>query len=78
MYKPYHLMSRNEQKTTYTNAACGNQRLTIKHYLQDCLQWKDNRKKYNIQGNIRTLLGKSCEMEKMMRFPKETKMFKEI
>ena len=39
---------------------------------------EDSRKKYNIQSDIRTLLGKSCEVEKMMRFLKETEMFEEI
>ena len=29
-------------------------------------------KKYNSQGDLRALLGKSCEVEKMMRFLKET------
>ena len=33
--------------------------------LSDCPQWWDIRKKYNIQGDIRTLLGKECEVEKM-------------
>ena len=41
-------------------------------------QWRDSRKKYNIQGDMRTLLGKSWEVEKMMRFLKETEMFEEI
>ena len=41
-------------------------------------QWMDRRKKYNIQGDIRTLLGKNFEVEKIMRFPKETEMFEEI
>ena len=29
-------MSRNGQPQTCRNAACGDQRLTIKHCLQDC------------------------------------------
>ena len=32
------------------------------------LSRRDSRKKYYIQSYIRTLLGKDCEMEKMMRF----------
>ena len=32
-------------------------------------------KKYNIQGDIRTLLGKDCEMEKKMRFLREIGIF---
>ena len=31
-------------------------------------------KKYIIQGDIRALLGKNCEVEKMMRFLKETEV----
>ena len=41
-------------------------------------QWRDNRKKYNIQGDIRTLLGKDSEVEKIMRFLKRIRMFEEI
>ena len=33
-----YLMLRNEQPPTCRNPACGNQRLTIKHCLQDCPQ----------------------------------------
>ena len=32
----------------------------------------------NIQGDIRILLGKECEEEKMMRFLREIGMFEEI
>ena len=35
-------------------------------------------KKYNIQGDLMVLLGKSCEVEKMIRFLKETEMFEKI
>ena len=35
-------------------------------------------KKYNIQDDIGALLGKNCEVEKMMRFLKESWMFEEI
>ena len=40
-------------------------------------QWRD-RKKYNIHSDIRTLLGKSCKVEKVMKFLKETEMFEKI
>ena len=36
------------------------------------------KKKQNIQGDIRTLLGKDCEMEKIMRFLREIRMFEKI
>ena len=73
-----HLMLRNNQQPTCRNAACGNQSLTIKHCLKDCLQWKNSRKKHNIQSDIRTLLGKDCEVEKIMRFLNGIGMFEEI
>ena len=41
-------------------------------------QWRNRRKKHNIQGDIRTLLEKDCEMEKMIRFLREIGMFEEI
>ena len=57
------------------NAACGNQRLTIKHCLHDNPQWKDSRKKHNIQGDFRTLLEKDCELGNIMRFLKGLGIF---
>ena len=45
---------------------------------QECPQWRDSRKKHNIQGDIRTLLGKECEVEKMMRFLRDIGLFEEI
>ena len=44
----------------------------------DCLQCKDNRKKHNIWSDISTLLGKDCEMEKVMGFLKGIGMFEGI
>ena len=41
-------------------------------------QWRDIRKKYNIQSNIRTLLGRDYEVEKSMRFLKKVGVFDEI
>ena len=41
-------------------------------------QWRDSRKKYNNQGEIRTLLGKNCEVEKIMSFFGNIRMFEEI
>ena len=42
------------------------------------LQCKDSRKKHNIQGDIRTLLERDCEVEMMIRFLREIGMFEEI
>ena len=36
--------------------------------------WRDSRKKLNIQSNIRTLLGRNCEVEKIMKFLKENQI----
>ena len=76
MIENRHLMSRNElaemqhAETKYL--------LTIKHCLQDCPQWRNSRKKFNIQGDIGTLLGKNYEVKKMMMFLKKTEMYEEI
>ena len=40
-------------------------------------QWRDSRKKQNIQGDMGTLLEKNCEVEKMMRFLREIAIFEE-
>ena len=71
-------MSKNEQPPTCRNAASGDQKLTIIHFLQDCPQWRDSRKKYNVQGDIRTLLGKDSEVEEMMRSLRDIGLFDEI
>ena len=39
---------------------------------------ENSRKKYNIQGDIRTLLGMDCEVEMMMRFLRERGIFEKI
>ena len=38
---------------------------------------KRDTKKYNIQNNIRMLLGRDCEVEKMSRFPRDVEVFEE-
>ena len=40
--------------------AFGNQMITIKQYLEKCLQREDSRKKFNIQSNINVLHEKNC------------------
>ena len=50
-----YLMTRNNQQPKCGNAACGNQTLTIKHCLQECPKWGDERRKCKIQGDIKTL-----------------------
>ena len=40
--------------------------------------WRNSRKKFNIQSDIKTLLGKDCEVEKMMEFFREIGIFEEI
>ena len=71
-------MSRNNQQPKCGNTACGNQRLTIKHCLQDFPFSMEGQEKHNIQVDIRTLLGKDCQVEKKMRFFREIEMFEEI
>ena len=49
--------------------------LCLLYILFNCSQWKHNRKKKNIHGDIRTQLGKDCEVEMMMR---DIRIFEEI
>ena len=35
-------------------------------------------KKYNIKSDIRTLLGRDCEVEKVMKYFKDIRVFEEI
>ena len=72
-------MSRNDQQPTCTNVACGNQTLiTIKHCLVERSQCSDTRKKYNMQSIIRTVLERECEVEKIMWYLKDIRVFEEI
>ena len=41
-------------------------------------QWRDKRKKYNVLSDVRILLGRDCEVEKVMRYFKNIRMFKKI
>ena len=49
-----------------------------KYCIQECSRKRDRRKNYNIKDNIKTLLGKHYEVEKIMRFLKEIEIFEEI
>ena len=49
-----------------------------KTLLTTLLLMERQQKKYNIQGDMRTLLGKDCEVEKIIRFLKRIGMFVEI
>ena len=70
-------MTRNDQQPTCKNAASGNQTLTIKYYLEECPQWRNSKKNYNIQSDTKTILEKGCELEKM-RFSNEIEIFEEM
>ena len=43
--------------------------IVIEYIAPDVPQWRDGKKKYNIQGDIKTLLGKDCEMEEDNKVP---------
>ena len=45
---------------------------------QSAPSMEGSRKKHNIQGDIRTVLGKDCEMEKIMMVLKGKSMFVEV
>ena len=49
-----------------------------KKYFDECLQWKDNRRKHDIYGNIKQLLGKHCKVEKLMKFLNDILLFEGI
>ena len=66
---------RIDQQPICRNSPCGNLNLTIKHCLQDCPQWRDSRKKHNIQSEIWTLPGKDYEVDKIVKFIREIGMF---
>ena len=51
----------------WRNLAWGNQRQTIKHCLQEYIQWRDSRRKYRIQG---------YEVEKTMKIIREIVILK--
>ena len=62
-------MSKNQQQPTCINVACGNQRITIKHCLQDFPQWREERKKHDIEGNLEKTLGREYELAKVNEIP---------
>ena len=68
-----HLTTINLQKCSMRKPNTNNKTLPTR-----LPQWRDSRKKYNIQGYIEAPLGKNFELEKMMRFLKETEMFEEM
>lgn len=70
-------MSENAQQSTCRNLACGNHRLTVKHYFKECTQWMDNKRKYGIHNNNKELLEKNCKVGKVMKFLKEIGMFEQ-
>ena len=62
-------MSRNDQQPIYTNAACRNQRLTNIAFGSVFNEGKAE--KYNIWGGIKILLGRDCEIKKVMSILKD-------
>ena len=40
--------------------------------------WRDTKKKFNIQYDIRTLLGRNCEVQKGYRFLSDIEVFEKI
>ena len=68
-------MSRNEQPPKCKNNICGNQRITVKHFLQDCPQWKEERRKHGMESDMKKILGIEVEVEKVMRFLKEINIY---
>ena len=49
-------------------------RLTGKHCIEECSQWRDNRRNYDLEE----LLGKNCQVGKLMNFLKEIGLSEDI
>ena len=60
------------KKTICRNTTCGPQRLTVKHCLEECLQWN-----YDLLSNMKCLLEKSYKVRNEMMFLNDIR-FKEI
>ena len=73
-----HLMSRSEQQPTCSNATCDNQITTVKHCLQDCPQWREERRKHGMEGDMKKILGRECEVAKVMKYLKEINIYEDI
>ena len=71
-------MTKNEQPPKCKIVICGNQRLTVKHCLQDCPQWKEERRKHGIESDMKKILRIECEVAKVMRFLKEINIYEEV
>ena len=71
-------MTRNDQQPTCIDAACGNQTLNNQTLPRGVLPMEGHQKKYNIQSDIRALLIRDCEVDKVMRFLKNLEVFEEI
>ena len=63
----------NAQKCNFRN-----QRLVVKYCLEECPQWGDSKRKFYIHGNIGDLLGKNCEVGKLIIFVKKTGLFEDM
>ena len=66
-------VSRNVKQPTCRNIVCRYKRKTVKNFLKEYPQRKDSRGKYNICSIMEELLEKNCEVQKLMKFYKETK-----
>ena len=63
------LMTRNDQQPTCISVTFGNQT------LEECPQWRNSKRKYNIQSDIKMLRGKDCEVEKIIKFLKKIEIY---
>ena len=57
---------------------CRNQKLTIEHFLEECLQRKENRRKYDIYCILEEVMRKNFKMKKLMKFLKDIGLFEDI
>ena len=76
-------LTRNHQQPTCPNAACNNQTLTITHQTlpHGVPPMEGHQKKIQYprsRSDIKTLLGRDCEVEKIIKFLKEIEIFEQI
>ena len=68
-----YLMSRNDQQQTCRYVTFMNERFT-----NNITSRRLQQKKYNIQGDMKAILGRNCELRKLMKFLKEKNVSKNI
>ena len=67
-----------ERRAAPTCSYCPHKILTIKHFLIDCQKYDQERYKYNLDRELKDLLGENCEVEKVVAYLRDTGLYNEI